>query len=141
MTTTGGCYCGAVRYAFEGPMRMRGLCLCHTCQMLSGGAGNLFFGLEAQQFHFTQGDAAQFTHPDKAGSPTRTFCGTCGTQLTGRSPRAPAGIIVRAGTLDDPAAFTGPQLVVWTSEAQPYHQLPHGIPSYPQFPRPPDAKP
>jgi hypothetical protein len=45
MAITGGCYCGALRFEIEGQIRMRALCLCRTCQKISGGAGNLFIGL------------------------------------------------------------------------------------------------
>ena len=41
MLLTGACHCGALRFEADGPIRMRGLCLCSTCQKVSGGAGNL----------------------------------------------------------------------------------------------------
>jgi hypothetical protein len=134
MTLTGGCYCGALRFEADGPIRMRGLCLCRTCQRISGGAGNYFIGLEADGFRYTQGEPSRFTRPDADGAPTREFCGACGTHIAARSPRAPGGIIVKVGALDDPAAFEGPSLVVWTEEKQTFHLLPDGVPAFARFP-------
>lgn len=134
MAMTGGCFCGAVRYEVEGPVRMRGLCLCPTCQKISGGAGNLFLGLEAASFRYTQGEPQRFKHPDHPDGPTREFCGVCGVHLAGRSPRAPDGLIVKVGTLDEPAAFEGPQFVVWAEARCGFHQLPDGVPAFARFP-------
>ena len=50
LTFTGGCYCGEVRYQCEGPQRLKGLCYCRTCQMISGGAGNLFMAVDAHGY-------------------------------------------------------------------------------------------
>ena len=131
---TGGCYCGAVRFEVAGPIRMRGLCLCRTCQRISGGAGNLFVGLEADAFRYTKGEPRRFARPDASEAPTREFCGACGVHLAARSPRAPGGVIVKVGALDDPALFEGPQVVVWTEEKQAFHLLPQDVPAFPRTP-------
>ena len=134
MALTGGCFCGAVRFEAAGEIRMRGLCLCRTCQKISGGAGNLFIGLEADGFRSTHGEPAHFARPEVADAPTREFCATCGVHLAARSPRAAGGVIVKVGALDDPSAFEGPGFVVWTEEKQAFHQLPEGVPAFPRFP-------
>ncbi len=136
LTFNGGCYCGEVRYRCEGPSRLRALCYCRTCQMISGGAGNLFMAVDAPTFQFTQGDPKSFNKADRFGSPTRHFCGTCGVHLTARSERAPGAVLVKVGTLDEPGVFAGPQLVTWTSEMQAFHLLPADVPAHPEFPRP-----
>ena len=133
---TGGCHCGAVRYRCEGPALMRGLCLCQTCQKISGGGGNFFMAVASDGFAFTQGDPSSFNQEDRHGSPTRHFCATCGVHLTARSTRAPGAILIKVGTLDDPSVFEGPQLVTWTSEMQKFHLLPPGVPAHEEFPRP-----
>lgn len=132
MTLTGGCFCGQLRFEAEGPIRMRGLCLCRTCQKISGGAGNLFIGLDASGFRYTEGSPRRFAR--SADAPSREFCPDCGVHVAGRSPRAPGGVIVKVGSLDDPSAFEGPTLVVWTEEKQAFHRLPDGVPAYPRFP-------
>jgi hypothetical protein len=93
-----------VRFEIEGPIRTRGLCLCRSCQTISGGGGNY------------------------------SICGRCGVHLAARSPRAPGGLIVKVGALDDPAVFEGPRLVVWTEEKQDFHVLPDRVAAYPRMP-------
>ena len=94
----------------------------------------MFIGVEADQFRYTKGMTKAFAQTPDA--PTRSFCGRCGVQLTSSSPRAPGGVLIRVGTLDDPAVYLGPQFVTWTSEMQAFHQLPPDVPAHPQFPRP-----
>jgi hypothetical protein len=132
VSVTGGCYCGALRYEIFGEIPMRALCLCATCQKISGGAGNLFLGLESAAFNYTKGAPASFALSEE--SPAREFCQTCGVHVASRSPKAPGGIIVKVGTLDDPSGFNGPQMIFWTSEKQDYHILPQDVPSYETVP-------
>jgi hypothetical protein len=124
MTLTGGCLCGALRYEISGEIPMRALCLCATCQKISGGAGNLFLGIEASNFRYTQGAPRRFQRQGASDAPTREFCSECGVHIAARSPKAPGGIVVKVGTLDDPAVFVGPKMVFWTQDKQPYHLLP-----------------
>jgi hypothetical protein len=116
---------------------MRGQFFFLTCQMISGGAGNLFMAVGARGFQFTKGTPRAFNKKDRPGSPTRHFCPTCGVHLTARSDLALGAVLIKIGTLDDPSVFVGPQLVTWTSEMQKFHLLPPGVPAYAEFPRPP----
>ena len=133
-TLTGGCFCGAVRFEATGEVRMRGQCLCATCQKVSGGGGNFFLGMMASGFRYTQGAPRSYQAHEAA--PIRDCCETCGVHLAARSPRAPDGIIVKVGALDDPGAFNRPDFVVWTEDMQPFHALLENVPAYPRFPRP-----
>jgi len=134
MVITGGCLCGDLRFEIAGEMSMRGLCLCQTCQKISGGAGNLFVGLEASAFRYTKGEPLRFTREDSGDTPTREFCGKCGVHIVARSPKAPGGIIVKVGTLDDPSVFGGPRMVFWTQEKHSFHVLPVGIAAFETVP-------
>lgn len=44
-----------------------------------------------------------WAHRDRPGSPTRHFCEACGVHLTARSEWAPAAVLIKVGTLDDPS--------------------------------------
>jgi hypothetical protein len=133
MSLTGGCYCGAVRYAAERPVLFRGQCLCRTCQRISGGGGNLFIVVDADGFKFTEGKPREFVRTDRPEGPTRAFCGACGVHLTARSPKAAGVVLIKVGTLDDPSVFGAPEVVTWTDEKQSFHQLPAGVPAYGGF--------
>jgi len=109
-----------------------GQCFCRTCQKLSGGAGNLFLVVGADSFRTTKGEPRSFQRV--ADSPKRDFCADCGTQLTARSHRAPGVVLIKVGTLDDPALSKGPDAVFWTSEKQDFHLLPPDAPAHASLP-------
>ncbi|MCY1127746.1 GFA family protein [Frigidibacter sp. RF13] len=77
-TWTGGCQCGAVRYALS--ERPGNACICH-CRMCQKQFGN-FFGAFADvlpdKFHITRGEPGWFDSSDEA---RRGFCRDCGTPL------------------------------------------------------------
>jgi len=125
LTLTGGCYCGALRYEIIGEIPMRALCLCKTCQKISGGAGNLFIGILANDFRYTKGEPRRFAL--ESDTPVREFCGECGVHITARSPKLPEGLVVKIGTLDDPSIFIGPNMAYWVKAKQEFHVLPDDI--------------
>ncbi len=134
MALTGRCYCGEVRYQAEGAPRFRGQCHCRECQYVTGGAENLFMVMPAEGFRYTQGAPKKFSRSDLATPGTREFCPECGTHLTTRVPGDPSVVILKVGTLDDPKVYEGPQMVIWTAAAQPFHLRPEGVPQTPGFP-------
>jgi hypothetical protein len=134
MALTGRCYCGAVKYEAAGEPRFRGQCHCRECQYISGGAENLFMIMAAGGFRYTEGEPKRFTRSDLEGPGTREFCAECGTHLATRSPRDTSVVVLKVGTLDDPAAYGGPQAVIWTVDAQPFHLMPEGVAQFPRFP-------
>jgi hypothetical protein len=134
MTMFGGCYRGELRFAFDGPVRMKGLCLCKTCQQISGGAGNLFLGILSKGFRYTKGEPRRFAYPGRPDATTREFCGSCGVHVAARSPKAPEGMIIKIGALDDPGLFAGPDFAVWTEEKQSFHVVPEGVRAFARLP-------
>ena len=98
--TTGGCQCGAVRYAFDRPARNAHLCHCRMCQKA---AGNYFMALanvDRDDFRVTRGAIAHFASSDLV---QRGFCRDCGTPLTFEGNGSPH-LNITLGSLDDPAA-------------------------------------
>jgi len=134
MSLTGGCFCGALRYEITGEIPWRALCLCKTCQKISGGAGNLFVGIEAGAFRYTNGTPRRFTRQGAEIAPTREFCGECGVHIAARVAQIPDAVVVKIGTLDDPSAFEGPNMVFWTREKQAFHIVPDGVAAFETLP-------
>lgn len=100
MGTSGGCQCGAVRYAFERAVREPHLCHCRMCQKA---AGNYFMALasvDRDDFRLTRGTIAHYASSDLV---RRGFCRECGTPLTFESVDDDT-LAVTLGSLDDPAA-------------------------------------
>ena len=133
MTIDGGCYCGAVRYRAEGEPMMRAQCHCRECQYIAGGMPNVIMGMPENGFAYTKGAGKPFRRKDLANPVTREFCAECGTHLITRAPAFRA-VMLKVGTLDDPSVFGGPQLAIYTSEKQSFHQVPAGIQAFERFP-------
>lgn len=98
-TMTGGCQCGAVRYAlFETPESS--VCHCRMCQKAVGGPFAALCKVKLACFAWTLGQPASFNSSSAA---ERHFCQNCGTPLTFRYLDGDA-IEVTTGTLDEPAS-------------------------------------
>ena len=92
---TGGCQCGAVRYAITGELGRASICHCRMCQKAFG---NAFAPLvTARGLAWTRGEPKHFRSSNKV---KRGFCAECGTPLT----YEPDGLTpeIAICTLDDP---------------------------------------
>lgn len=99
---TGGCQCGAVRFAiYARPVRI-GVCHCRMCQKAVGGAFISLADLRHEDFAWTRGKPATFRSSSIAD---RDFCAACGTPL---SYRAIGGEFIELTT----GSFDRPDLVV-----------------------------
>src|SRR5580700_10943356 len=97
-TMTGGCQCGAVRYAlFEAPESS--VCHCRMCQKAVGGPFAALCKLSLENFAWTRGQPSAFKSSSIA---ERHFCAACGTPLTFHYLNGDA-IEVTTGSLDMPA--------------------------------------
>jgi hypothetical protein len=94
---TGGCQCGALRFAITGALGRASICHCRMCQKAFG---NAFAPLvTAPGFAWTRGAPKYFRSSNKV---KRGFCGDCGTPLTYEPDGLSPEIAICA--LDDPAA-------------------------------------
>lgn len=134
MHVTGHCYCGAVAFEADGEPLFRGQCHCRECQYTTGGGVNTVMAMPEGSFRYTRGEPRTFARSDLEGAVTRAFCGTCGTQLATRAPGLPGAVILRAGTFDDPSLYEGPQMAIYCCDAQPWHSVPEGVPSFDRVP-------
>jgi len=134
MKVTGHCYCGELQYEAEGEPVFKGQCHCRECQYTTGGGVNNVMAMPADGFRFTAGTPSTFKRPDLENGVTRSFCGNCGTQIVTEAPGLPGAVILRVGTLDDPSAYEGPQMAIYTCDAQPWHQIPEGVPAFDRAP-------
>ncbi len=134
MNLEGGCYCGELRYRAAGEPMMKAQCHCRECQYISGGAPNLFMLMPLAGFKYTKGTPRTFTRKDLDAAVTREFCAECGTHLVTRRPGLPA-VVLKIGTLDDPAQFGAPRMAIYTIDKQPFHQIADGLPSFERLPQ------
>jgi hypothetical protein len=98
---TGGCQCGAVRYAFLCPPEKSHVCHCRMCQRAVGNLFAALVGAPKDRIIFTHGRPTCFASSSMA---TRGFCNQCGTPLTFSYNKPETRLYVTTGSLDDPAA-------------------------------------
>lgn len=108
---TGGCQCGAIRYAISGPFHNPHICHCRMCQKAFGNYFAALVGVLKEDLVWTTVRPAVFRSSDIV---ERSFCSTCGTPLAFAYDRS-KHIAVSIGSLDDP------------SQVEPAHQ--YGIES------------
>jgi hypothetical protein len=98
---TGGCQCGAVRYAWLEPPRYASVCHCRMCQKASGQPFMAFTGGQLESLQWTRGEPAIFRSSEHG---ERGFCSACGTPLTYRLTST-GRISVTMASLDNPEAM------------------------------------
>jgi hypothetical protein len=76
----GECLCGAVQYAYEGPLGAIVHCHCSRCRRWHGAAFRTRVAARRAGFRFTSGEehVARYDSTDRV---TKLFCSTCGSSL------------------------------------------------------------
>ena len=95
---TGGCQCGAVRFAVSAPPNRISICHCRMCQKATGAPFASFADIEQTDFTWTRGKPAAFQSSSIA---ERDFCAACGTPLSFRRIGGPR-IEIMTGAFDRP---------------------------------------
>jgi hypothetical protein len=98
LALTGGCQCGAIRFALSAPPKKVSICHCRMCQKASGAPFASFADIENADFAWTRGKPAAFRSSSIA---ERHFCAACGTPLSFRRLDGPR-IEIMTGTFDRP---------------------------------------
>jgi len=131
---TGGCQCGAVRYALDMVPEGVHVCHCRMCQKAVGGPFAVICPVLKSSFRLTRGEMSYF-HSSAVAQ--RGFCRDCGTPMTFEYPEADdLGVLV--GTLDHPEQV--PPIVQYGIESrlpwyQHLHELPGDKPTYADDPK------
>jgi hypothetical protein len=100
MAITGGCQCGAVRYALQvDRLEKPHVCHCRMCQKATGGVFAALAGCAKPDIAWTKGEPTIFASSNLA---TRGFCHDCGTPLSFTYNAPEARFYVTIGSLDEP---------------------------------------
>ncbi|MCH7707979.1 MAG: GFA family protein [Myxococcales bacterium] len=126
LETTGGCLCGALRYAAHGRPVDVGYCHCRVCQRSSGAPVLAWASFPNDAFAYTKGSPATYRSSPRAG---REFCAACGTQIAFREDGA-TRVDLNVGSLDQPDSFA-PQYHIWTESRIPWFETADELPRYP----------
>ena len=121
-----GCLCGAVRYRASGAPHNRTACHCEICRRSSAAPYVAWATFGAADFAFHAGQPARYSATPLA---VRTFCRTCGTQLTFQATDAPDEIDVTICSMDQPENLA-PTDQIWTSRRLPWVPLASDLPAH-----------
>jgi hypothetical protein len=137
VTISGGCLCGAVRYEItaDAPIATR-LCWCRVCQYLSAGNASVNLLFATDDVRLTGETTDHVSVADSGNVMHRRFCPACGTPVTSAAESRPHILIVRGGTLDDPA-LVRPQGVIWAASAPGWACIDPALPAIDGQPAPP----
>ena len=128
---TGGCNCGAVRYAVSEPLVVAGYCHCKRCQRRSGAASSPNAYPAEGSFRIVRGeDRLRVWKPEDGGE--KWFCGDCGSPIFGRNHGHADPIGIRMGTFDSDPGIR-PSVRAFVAYAAPWEPIPDdGLPRHPE---------
>ena len=133
-TITGGCLCGAIRYAISAPVSGLRACHCTHCQKTSGTGSSVNAVILGKDFAITQGTPKRYAaKADSGRTLLRFFCGDCGSPIYSQREASPERLVVRAGSIDDSSAM---KIVtnIWTKSARSWSHIDPGSEQLPGNP-------
>jgi hypothetical protein len=120
---TGGCLCGAIRYAASIAPSDVHYCHCRICQRAFGNLFAVFGSFPKEEFRFTRGRPKMYRSSPIA---RRGFCGRCGTPLLMEPVPSGRHIGISVGSLDHPERVR--PKVHWGSESEvPWLKIADGL--------------
>lgn len=133
-TYTGGCACGAIRYAIACEPVFMNHCQCSDCQHKSGtGHGSYLTFAQRNDVKLT-GDATRWDMVADSGNvKTRGFCPTCGSPVYLTFTAMPELFTVHAASLDDPAQFK-PQVLTYAVRGHAWDHIDPAMPKFEKMP-------
>ena len=121
---SGGCQCGAMRYQFAAPLADIAHCHCSICRRTTGGIVTTWLTVPLTSFEWLAGTPAEFA---SSTSCTRSFCPTCGAQLTLFTTLSPQTLDVTVATLDQPELAPADRHI-WVQSRLPWLHLDEQLP-------------
>ena len=122
---TGGCLCGATRYAISAEARQTSFCHCEDFRRASGAPVVAWTFFPSDTLEWTAGKPKQLLHAGRE----RTFCPDCGSPLSFFDPGIPGEFEVTTCTLDEPEKFA-PSDHTWASDRLPWFDTADSLPSH-----------
>lgn len=120
----GGCLCGGLRYEFTAPLQDIAHCHCSTCRRSSGGIVTTWISVPLASFRWLAGIPREYA---SSATCTRSFCPTCGAQLTLFTRLSPQSLDITIATLDEPALAPADRHI-WVQSRLPWLHLDEHLP-------------
>jgi hypothetical protein len=133
-TYTGGCACGAIRYAIDDAPVMQHHCQCRDCQRRSGTGHSSFLTFADRTKVTLSGTATTWDVAGDSGSiKHHAFCPVCGTPVYLMFAASPDAFAVHAGSLDEPSRFV-PDQVTYAVRGLAWDRLDEGLTMFERMP-------
>lgn len=100
IAVTGGCQCGAIRYAATLANANAYFCHCRMCQKATGGVAAALLDVRRDAVTWTTREPDRFTSSPIA---KRGYCASCGTPLTFEFDEGSENLDLTVGSLDEPS--------------------------------------
>jgi hypothetical protein len=131
---TGGCACGAIRYAIAAEPVFMNHCQCRDCQRASGTGHGSYLTFPSRRQVTLTGEATRHDLVcDSGGTKTNAFCPTCGAPVYLTFAAMPDLFTLHAGSLDDPSRFA-PKVVTYAGRALAWDRLDPALPAFERMP-------
>lgn len=123
---TGGCQCGAVRYALGRPPQEIYVCHCRECRKQSASAFGISVIVRSADLRLLQGTLRRWSRPTDSGRTLACFfCAECGSRVWHGDPEQADEISIKGGSLDVSVDLTD-AVHIWTSRKLPGVIIPSG---------------
>lgn len=123
---TGGCLCGAVRFASVSAPVRGVICHCVMCRKHSGAPALAFVHFRVSDFTWTQGEPTRYRSSEFA---ERGFCAACGSTLSMHERVLSDRVQITVGSLDEPERVHIDDHV-WTEQQIPWFQVADSLPRF-----------
>src|SRR5262245_10813452 len=131
MTITGGCHCGAIRYAINGEPLTHALCHCSDCRRSAGAPMVGWTMYRDEAVKVTKGTLKVYASSEHG---RRHFCPDCGTGIFYTNVKMLPGIIdIQSATYDDPEAVPA-RAHIQVAERIDWMERAHELPAFERYP-------
>lgn len=137
MMVKGSCLCGQVRFEISSSIQELHYCHCSMCRKAHGSAFSAFAMSPRAAFQYAAGESL-VTSFRSSPSISRSFCSTCGSNLTFDFEGLPESIFVSMGAIDGDPGLRGSGHIFVASKA-PWFEITDALPQFPEYPPMPSS--
>jgi hypothetical protein len=131
---TGGCACGAIRYATRHAPVFQNHCQCRDCQRRSGTGHASYLTFPSRDEMTLAGEPTRWQVAGDSGNmKVHAFCPACGTPVFLHLTAMPELIAVHAASLDEPGRFA-PQVLTYRVSGPAWDTVDAALPAFERMP-------
>lgn len=127
---TGGCFCGAVTYAYDGTLKDARSCHCSRCRKAFNAQASAYALIDDDLFRFVTGEDELTTYSNEGGFGLQ-FCKRCGSTLCGVYQGDVHGLTLGCIDGDPPVKL---ERHIFVASKASWETIPTGVPSFEEHP-------